>query len=554
MKKTLLTTCNAKYIHKNLALRWLYCSAPEQQNVFLKEYTIKEDVTKIVEDILTFDVEVIGFSVYIWNIEITKQIVALLKQRKPQLHIFAGGPEVSFESNDLLDLGFDALCCGEGEIAVWEYVKMLDADTSYDVAGMITKQYPNQTYQKVDIAYLETLENPYFLAMDEADMGKRYFYFETSRGCPYGCTYCLSSVDNKVRMFSLEYIFSILEKLSTSKVKQVKLLDRTFNADVNRALKIARYMNEHCPNQIFQFEVVAQTLSEQLLSFFCDEADKKRFRFEIGVQSFHQPTLLSVGRYQNEQRLCEVLTRMAKADLTMHADLIAALPYETLGLFQKSFNRLFELQASEIQLGILKLLKGTKLKSQHQEFGMKYHQAPPYDVIATNWLSEQDLIDLSNCASAVEKFYNDGVCRDIIMTILDEQLISDPFTLFMELGKQYALLKRPYQPYELFTCFYSVLEHVERQKVDAMLLTSYYQRFKQKPKRFTPAYVDGETRKQILHHAVDLQIADEKALFGYGVVSIAYVQHEICYQLVLYNQNQQLPQRYFFHQDLTLLK
>lgn len=554
MKKTLLTTCNAKYIHKNLALRWLYCSAPEQQNVFLKEYTIKEDVTKIVEDILTFDVEVIGFSVYIWNIEITKQIVALLKQRKPQLHIFAGGPEVSFESNDLLDLGFDALCCGEGEIAVWEYVKMLDADTSYDVAGMITKQYPNQTYQKVDIAYLETLENPYFLAMDEADMGKRYFYFETSRGCPYGCTYCLSSVDNKVRMFSLEYIFSILEKLSTSKVKQVKLLDRTFNADVNRALKIARYMNEHCPNQIFQFEVVAQTLSEQLLSFFCDEADKKRFRFEIGVQSFHQPTLLSVGRYQNEQRLCEVLTRMAKADLTMHADLIAALPYETLGLFQKSFNRLFELQASEIQLGILKLLKGTKLKSQHEEFGMKYHQEPPYDVIATNWLSEQDLIDLSNCASAVEKFYNDGVCRDIIMTILDEQLISDPFTLFMELGKQYALLKRPYQPYELFTCFYPVLEHVERQKVDAMLLTSYYQRFKQKPKRFTPAYVDGETRKQILHHAVDLQIADEKTLFGYGVVSIAYVQHEICYQLVLYNQNQQLPQRYFFHQDLTLIK
>ena len=554
MKKTLLTTCNAKYIHKNLALRWFYCSCPSKEDVLLKEFTIKEDVEKIVEQILACDVEVVSFSVYIWNLEITKQIVALLKQQKPALHIIAGGPEVSFESHDLLDLGFDAICCGEGEVVLWEYVKMLEAPTSYNVEGMITKAYPNQPYQIVDIAYLETLENPYFLEMDQEDMGKRYFYFETSRGCPYGCTYCLSSIDNKVRMFSMEYIFSILEQLSTSKVKQVKLLDRTFNADVKRALQIARYMNEHCPNQIFQFEVVAQTLSEQILNFFCEEADKKRFRFEIGVQSFHQPTLLSVGRYQNEQRLCEVLTRMANANLTMHADLIAALPYETLGLFQKSFNRLFDLQASEIQLGILKLLKGTKLKSQRHEFGMKYHQEPPYDVTETNWLSEQDLIDLSNCASAVEKFYNDGTCRELILTILEEQLISDSFTLFMELGKQYRLLKRPYQPYELYTCFYPLLEHVERKKVDALLLTSYYQRFKQKPKRFTPAYVDQELRKQLLHVAADLQLADEKTLFGYGVVTLGYINHKICYQLVLYNQNQQLPKRYFFDNDFTLIK
>lgn len=554
MKKTLLTTCNAKYIHKNLALRWLYCSAPDKTQVMIKEYTIKEDVETIVKDILSLDIDVIGFSVYIWNLNITKQIVALLKQLRPSLHIIAGGPEVSFESHDLLDEGFDALCCGEGEIAIWEYIKMLDTDEINDVAGMITKRYPNQSYQKVDIAYLETLENPYFLAMDEHDMGQRYFYFETSRGCPYGCTYCLSSIDNQVRMFSLEYIFDTLKQLSTSKVKQVKLLDRTFNADVNRALQIARYMNEHCPNQIFQFEVVAQTLSEQLLDFFTKEADKKRFRFEIGVQSFHQPTLLSVGRYQNEKRLCEVLTRMSQAGLTMHCDLIAALPYESLGQFQQSFNRLFDLQASEIQLGILKLLKGTKLRAQKDEFGMEYHHEPPYDVLETKWLSKQDLIDLSSCASAVEKFYNDGVCRDVILTILKEQLISDPFTLFMELGKQYRMLEKPYQPYHLFTCFYPLLEHVERKKIDAILLTSYYQRFKQKPKRFTPAYLDIKTKKHLLHIAAELGIGDEKTLFGYGMVDLGYDQGKIIYQLVLYSQNQQYPKRWYFNEDFTLIK
>lgn len=545
-------TCNAKYIHKNLALRWLYCSCPSKEDVFIKEYTIKEDVNKIVEDILQYDVEVIGCSIYIWNLEITKKIVSQLKIKRPTLTIFAGGPEVSFESLDLLDQGFDALCCGEGEIAIWEYVKMLASDTPYDVAGMITKEYPNQTYQKVDIAYLETLELPYFLEMDQKDMDKRYFYLETSRGCPYGCTYCLSSIDNKVRMFSMEYILKVLEKLKVSNVKIVKLLDRTFNADVNRALQIARYMNEHCHQQIFQFEIVAQTLSEQLLHFFCEEADKKRFRFEIGVQSFHQPTLLSVGRYQNEQRLCEVLTRMGQAKLTMHCDLIAALPYENMTLFQQSFNRLFALQASEIQLGILKLLKGTKLRSQQQEYGMLFHPEPPYDVIETKWLSKQDLIDLSNCASAVEKFYNDGTCYDVIQTILQNKWISDPFTLFMELGKQYAKLQRPYQPYQLFTCFYPLLEHIDRKTIDSILLMSYYQRFKQKPKRFTPSYVTIETKKQLLHSAADLGLADVKTLFGYGLVDIGY-HHGLCYQLILYHQNQQYPKRWLFDENFNII-
>lgn len=554
MKKTLLTTLNAKYIHKNLALRWFYVTCPKQDDVILKEYTIKEDIDYIVDDIIAMNVEVVCLSTYIWNIEQHKELIIKLKAKNTDIHIIIGGPEVSFESYDLLDIGVDAISIGEGEISLWQYIEMLSNNEQYEVAGIYTKAFPNNEYQKVDLAYLEQFESPYFLAMDQEDMGKRYFYLETSRGCPYNCSYCLSSTDNRLRMFSLDYVMKILTKLKDSEVKQVKLLDRTFNADPKRALTIASYMNDYCLKQTFQFEVVAETISDELFDFFTTKCDVNRFRFEIGVQSFNSKTLKAVGRIQNNERLLQVIQAFKKAGCVMHVDLIAALPYEDFASFKDSFNTLFKQGANELQLGILKLLKGTKLKLQQEEFGFVYDHHAPYDVSSTNWLSNDELKQLHEMHHALEKYYNNGFMRNCIDIILALGWVSDPFTLFHALGMKLKKLARPYQPYQLLIDLKEVLSHIDERLVDSVILFGYYANTKQKPKRFTKHYLDTKLQHEIYNLAFDKGIANEDTLHRYGLCDVVYYDHEFGYQLVLYNNKQQKAIRYFINEDINLIK
>ncbi|NCC55518.1 MAG: B12-binding domain-containing radical SAM protein [Erysipelotrichia bacterium] len=546
--KVLLTTLNAKYIHKNLALRWLYVAAPKQEDVSIKEYTIKEEIDKIVTELLKEPVEVIAFSVYIWNIKPIMEIIKKIKQVSDK-HIIVGGPEVTYDSYDLLEKGVDAISLGEGEVSFWQYIQMLESGSVYEVEGIYTKQYPNTSVMKVDLAYNESLDNPYFLPFDLGDMQNRYFYFETSRGCPYGCEYWLSSCDRQVRMFSEEYVFSILEKIATSKVKIVKLLDRTFNVHPQRALRIARYMNEHCKHQIFQFEIVAETLSEELLTFFCQEADKKRFRFEIGVQSFHKKTLESVGRIQNNERLIEVITRLQKANVVMHVDLIAGLPYEDVSLFKQSFNALYDLHADEIQLGILKLLKGTKLKKKQALYDYHFNEEPPYDIVQTKWLSEEQLYAINQCAHAVEKYYNNGRCRYAIDHIIALGLYKDAFSLFMKLGEKMDSLKRPYQPHQLFQLLKETISDADEMLVDGLLNYDYYRIFKQKPKMYLRNKISSERRKSIYTRFIVEKIIEEEEVYHYAHIDTIYYQGQIGYQLILYNKQQTYPRRWFVNEE-----
>lgn len=553
MKKTLLTTCNAKYIHKNLALRWFYVTCPHPKDMQLKEFTIKDDNDRIIQDILARDVEVVCFSCYIWNIEKIRELIHALRAMAPTLHIIVGGPEVSYESFALLQEGVDAISIGEGEQSLWNYITMLSEEEPYEVAGMYTKQFLNREYQRNDIAWLETFPDPYFLDIDQKDMGKRYFYFETSRGCPYQCTYCLSSNDRCVRMFSMSYVYGVLDKLARSDVRQVKLLDRTFNCDPKRALAMARYMNDRCKKQLFQFEIVAETLSEELLTFFCEEADTTRFRFEIGVQSFHAPTLASVGRIQDNRRLKEVIRRLRDAGCTMHVDLIAGLPYENMKQFALSFDELFALSVSEVQLGILKLLKGTHLRSQQVAFKMKYESVAPYTIQSNQWLHEDEIQQIDACAHAVEKFWNDGTCRFAICEILRKGWYTSAFALFMDLGKQYALLPRPYQVHELFQCF-DALFFIHHDELHAMLAMDYYAGFKQKPHRFFQGVVTNDDKKRVLQHALTCGIANQNILFRYGMVEVGYWQGKSGWQLILYNADQDYPLQYYLTDDLQMIK
>lgn len=546
--KVLLTTLNAKYIHKNLALRWLYVSCPTAFQARIQEFTIKEDLDTIANQLLEAEEEVIALSVYIWNIEETKYIIKKIKE-KSNKHIIVGGPEVTYESFYLVDEGVDAISLGEGELSFWCYILMVDNKAAYEVEGIYTKAFPNTKVMKMDLTYNESLENPYFLDIDEKEMHNRYFYFETSRGCPYHCEYCLSSTDTQVRMFSEEYIFAILEKISTSNIRIVKLLDRTFNVMPKRALAIAKYMNTYCHHQIFQFEIVAETLSEELLTFFCEEADKNRFRFEIGIQSFQKKTLEAVGRMQNNERLVEVIKRLQAAGVTMHVDLIAGLPYEGIELFKESFNTLYDLHTDEIQLGILKLLKGTALKRKQEEYDYIFEEKPPYNVVETKWLSKQEMVQIEQCAHAVEKFYNSGRCRRSIDTIIRLGYYSDAFSLFIKVGEKLASLQKPYQPHALFTILYEIVEGAPKEVLQGILYEEYFSLFKQRPKRFLENTITKEKVKEIQALFMQKEVLQQEVVHRYAHIDCAYYQDRLGYQLVLYNANQTLPKRYFIDQE-----
>lgn len=542
--KILLTTLNAKFIHKNLALRWIFQSRPVTfPHVILKEYTIKDDLNKIKQEIIKEHYDLICFSVYIWNIEMIKPLIKLIKQEQPDIHILVGGPEVSYESEHLLEEGVDAISIGEGEESVWEYVQMLETKQNYEISGICTKQFPNRDKRTVSLSFLEQLDDPYFMEIDEADMDKRYLYFETSRGCPYGCEYCLSSCDQKVRLFSLPYIMKLLEKIKNSKIKQVKLLDRTFNAAPKRALQIARYMNEQCINQIFQFEIVAETLSEELLQFFEKEADPKRFRLEIGVQSFHEPTLKSVSRIQNNQRLIEVIHRLRKARIIMHVDLIAGLPYEDKQTFQHSFDQLFALSADECQLGLLKLLKGTKLRQKKAQYGFVFEAHAPYTVQETLWMSGQDMKETAACAQAVEKYWNSGKCRFTIHELLAQGYQKSAFQLFESLGKKLQTLPHPYAPQHLFQAFMEAFPEMDQLILAALLNMDYYRGVKQRPAHFHNYKPDDKIRSRLKKTAKEQGIS-AYLLDHYSAMSYGWC-HKLGYQLILFDRNNALPKRYW---------
>ncbi len=552
--KVLLTTLNATYIHKNLALRWLYQACPEPITPTLWEFTLRDDMESIIERLCEGNFDIICFSVYIWNIEPIRYIIQELKLRQRELRILVGGPEVSYESFDLLDQGVDAISLGEGEQSVWEYVAMCEARQDYEISGIYTKSHPNQTQRKSDLHFLEQLANPYFMEMDRHDMGKRYLYLETSRGCPYGCTYCLSSCDKEVRLFSTSYVLDLLKQLSKSDVKQVKLLDRTFNCDPKRALILARYMNEHCIHQTFQLEVVADQLSSELLSFFLHEADPKRFRLEIGVQSFQQPTLHAVGRFQNNERLKQVIHALRQAHITMHVDLIAGLPYEDMFGFAQSFDTLFELHADELQLGILKLLKGTVLKQQAQAFGMKQEEAAPYSVQKTNWLNEAQLCTLRQCAQAVEKYWNEARCRYTIETLLDEHIVPSAFALFIALGKHYARLPHPYALPHLYQAFaQAVMEMVgecmDRHTLLALLNMDYYAQANQRLPHFHEDKLSKQERSALKQAAKDYGLSPYR-LDHYAAMCYGRYAHKNGYLLILYDPKQK-PQRYWCNEAYT---
>ena len=517
--KTLITTLNSKYIHKSLSLRLLYVATKDHHDVDFVEYTIKEDLDKITADIIAKKVQIIAFSVYIWNVKLIKELCIRLKREDQNLVIILGGPEVSYEIDYFLDnYEIDYLISGEGEVAFKQLLDCLENNKEISIQGVSTKD--NRSYHQtvpIDLNYLEALDSPYLLERDFADMSKRVLYFETSRGCPYQCQYCLSSLEKGLRFFSLDYLKKQLELLMKTDVRIIKLLDRSFNANTQHALAILEFIFKHYrPGIQFQFEINGDVLDQRIIDYINKSAPEGLLRFEIGIQSTYQPTNKIVKRYQDFTRLSEVIKQLqTNHKIDFHLDLIAGLPLENLDRFAKSFDDVFRFYPKELQLGFLKLLRGTSLRKDAEVFGYIYDNNPPYELIASNDLTKEDINKIHIVEDMLEKYWNSGKMPITMNKIMRQ--VDSPFYFFLELGNYYKdhnFKQFNYQNDEIF----KYLNDFLKSKYLNDLIEDYLRLTKIKPKRWWKATMNKEDGRKIMHELIKEYGLNQEDLFRYSII------------------------------------
>lgn len=516
--KVLLTTLNAKYIHTSLALRWLYVANKDKFDISFKEYVIKEDVNTIVDDLLLQKPDVVGISVYIWNVEKVKLLIDLIKERSPQTIIIIGGPEVTYEPDYFIEnWDVDYLISGEGEFVLGELLTAISTNREPVIDGISKKGSVSRIVAKADLEKLASLPSPYQLEEDKENMKNRLLYFETSRGCPYQCQYCLSSLEKGVRYFPRHHIVDNLSYFIGSSAKQIKFLDRTFNLNKEHTRFVFDFLIDHYrPGLSCQFEIYADLLTDESINYLNKNLPQNYFRFEIGIQSTYEPTNIAVRRKQNFELLAGNIQKLMNGGkIDLHLDLIAGLPYETYERFVKSFNDVFRLKAKELQLGFLKMLRGTSLRRNADKYGYKYSLLAPYEIESNNDISHEELERIHDAEHALEKYWNSGKFSRTMQVLTDTYYKDRYFELFDEIGQYYNLHNLPHHGYRLEDIFLFLHNFLLSRGIDLFteLRTDYYCNFKIRPHGFWDDKIEKRERKQLLY-----QIGNDKPfLQKYGL-------------------------------------
>ena len=441
--KILLAACNAKYIHSNLAVYNLKsCSGKYSPNVVIKEYTINQIRDDILKDIYLEQPDVICFSCYIWNISFVKELVPDLKKILPHVDFWAGGPEVSYDAVEFLkkNPAFFGVMVGEGE------------ETFHELAGYYIERKPENLKEIRGVAFhdetkvpdivhtgwreLMDLSKVPFAYSNLTEFKNRIIYYESSRGCPFSCSYCLSSIDKKLRFRDIELVKKELQFFIDNKVPQVKFVDRTFNCKHDHAMEIWRYITEH-DNGItnFHFEISADLLRAEELALM-KTMRPGLIQLEIGVQSTNPQTIKAIRRTMDFEKLKGIVEQIHSfGNIHQHLDLIAGLPYEGYDSFHKSFCDVYALRPEQFQLGFLKVLKGSHMMEMTGEYQILYKDREPYEVLSTAWLTYGEILRLKMVESMVEVYYNSGQFKNTLVFL--EKYFDDPFRMYEALGRFY---------------------------------------------------------------------------------------------------------------------
>lgn len=474
--KILLTAINAKYIHSNLAVYSLQAyAAAHGHKIERAEYTINNQLEDILEKIYCQKPDILLFSCYIWNVEYVKELVSEFHKLRPEVPIWVGGPEVSFETERFLkeNPAITGIMMGEGErtlTELCEYFEQCEQDAhslpqnrdearnetagagmEYEKKSGAFTELNEEMLKKIDgISYrrsdgtvaIQPLRN--LLPMDELpfcyanlkDFEHRIIYYESSRGCPFNCSYCLSSVDKKLRFRSLPLVYKELQFFIDAKVPQVKFVDRTFNCQHEHAMGIWKYIKEH-DNGItnFHFEISADLLREDELELISDMRPGL-IQLEIGVQSTNGDTIREIHRTMRLEEVYRAVNRVkAGKNIHQHLDLIAGLPFEDYQRFQKSFNDIYALHPQQLQLGFLKVLKGSYMYEHAQEYGLVYRSRPPYEVMASKWVSYDEMLEIRLVEEMLELHYNSGQFLTYLAVL--EWKYDSTFQMFLDMGHFY---------------------------------------------------------------------------------------------------------------------
>jgi len=532
--KILLVACNAKYIHSNLAVYDLQAYASDYaDHIVLKEYTINQQKDDIMRDIYLEHPDVVCVSCYIWNLSFVKELMADLIKILPGADFWAGGPEVSYDAEKFLteNSEFKGVMVGEGE------------ETFKELAGYYVEKNPQNLKDMTGICYRDgdqiihngwrqimDLSSIPFIYKDLSEFKNRIIYYESSRGCPFSCSYCLSSIDKKLRFRDTETVKKELQFFIDNKVPQVKFVDRTFNCKHDHAMAIWKYINEH-DNGVtnFHFEISADLLREEELQ----EMSTMRpglIQLEIGVQSTNPDTIKAIHRTMDFEKLKGIVDRIHSfGNIHQHLDLIAGLPYEDYDSFRNSFNDVYALKPQQLQLGFLKVLKGSHMMEMCREYGIVYKTQEPYEVLSTKWLDYDHVLKLKTVENMVEVYYNSGQFQNTLEYL--ENFFQDAFSIYERLGSFY--MEKGYgdvshtrmRRYEILLEFLEDVPEISMDQVKDQMVYDLYLRenlksrpgFARDQKPFERQVWDFRKREKVAKNAHVEVFADGKVLlFDYA--------------------------------------
>lgn len=517
--KSLLIGINAKYIHPCLAIYQLKKNTTYECDIL--EFTIKESnssiIDKIISHINSTKIDLIGFSCYLWNIEKILDISFFIKQNFPNIKILLGGPEVGFDEEYYLTTyhQIDYIITSDGENSHHELLQYLDG--LIDIKEVSNLRYLDNGNYVENKIILPDLSKIKLATLDVNDLKNRVVYLESGRGCPYKCSYCTASLDNKVRFFPLDDVINTVKILMEKEVKTVKFLDRTFNANMKYMIDILDFIDKNNKCTTFQFEIVVEKFNKQAIDKVAS-LKSKFLRFEIGIQSTNDIVNESVCRRQNMELLEKNLKLLQDTNMVdLHVDLIAGLPYETKELFIKSFNRVFSYKAKELQLGFLKFLRGTKMMDYIKEHEYIYDPKPPYEIIQNKYMSIDDLNEIHMVEEMLETYYNSAKFKKTFDYLIDNHIVNNFYDFFKELFKDY-------KKGQLFDIFIHIDNFFKNNYNDSynvlhlLLIEDYLDIHKTKPKIWWNYEITKQERKSLYEEIVSKTNINIENLYRYSIV------------------------------------